>query len=587
MGNYYDFAGRRINIPGTYVKRVFPDNSSAGAITGRVVIMGEAKNGGIPFDAFESVEDVLNIVSDPTQAKNVFGGGDLYYGAEFYLTPTTDERFNKPQSAICLVVNQMTQAEINLKDSGANNILVLKSKKFGTDGNLYAIKLSAGSNTGKMVEVLYKGESVLKKDDVQLPLFDIRYIGTGSVATMSITATKITTTVTGTTGEDLDITLADYTDLGSLINFINNNPAYTCTLSGKSDEKADVFDIVTAQDIKTAEYSVVGTVEAIIRQLSSLEDLDVTFASGATRVIPANLTSFEYFSGGSVSAATTQNWTDAFEKLKKYQLNNIVVMSGSETIHQLAKAHVEAMNDIEIRRYRQCGFGAGSSVNTKALRIKEMKSLNSAYVEYCVSEFDRFDYISGERRTFEPYYLYALVAGLRYANNVGMDIVFKYLNVLSTPEVERSDISDYLDAGATLIQKSDDATSGNLFTIVGNNTTFQGSQVTRTNPAVVYMVNVLTKDQELKITEEIRKLDEVANSVIIAKIQNWLITELYPYYKNVKKWITDAPNGQKAFDRVEFSISGEVFTAKAVLTMSVTPRFAFITNEFIVPGQTI
>ena len=261
-------------------------------------------------------------------------------------------------------------------------------------------------------------------------------------------------------------------------------------------------------------------------------------------------------------------------------------MSGSETIHQLVTLHVESMNDLEVRKYRQCGFGSGSSVNTKALRIAEMKSLNSAYTEYCVSEFERFDFIQNQVRTFEPYYLYALVAGLRYANNVGMDIVFKYLDVLSTPEIERKDMSDYLGAGATIIQKSDDATSGNIFEIKGNNTTFQGSQVTRTNPAVVYMINVLTKDQELKITEEIRKLDEVANSVIIVKIQNWMITELYPFYRDVKKWITDAP-GQKAFEDVEFTIEGEVFTNEATLTMSVTPRFAFITNKFIVPGQKI
>jgi hypothetical protein len=166
-------------------------------------------------------------------------------------------------------------------------------------------------------------------------------------------------------------------------------------------------------------------------------------------------------------------------------------------------------------------------------------------------------------------------------------VVFKYLNVLSTPEILKSDQEDYAAAGATLIQKTTNVNNINNFEIKVNNTTYQGSQVTRTNPSVVYEINVLTKDYEEQVIEKLRALDTVANSVIIATIQNWITTFLFPKYRDDYKWITDGPNGQKAFDNVLFTQSGEQFITTATLTMSVTPRFAFNFLTFIVPGQTI
>lgn len=589
MARFFDFAGRLINVPGTYTKRLFPNEQGSGAVTGLAVIMGEASKGGIPFDAFTDIEDVLNVVTGQAQALNLFGGGDIYYGAEFYLTPTNDDRFNTPGEAVCIVVNQMTQAVTTLDDGIPNEIIEIAFNVWGTDGNLAAIKLSTGTNTGKLLEVIHRGESLLNQDDIILSLFDIQYIGSGSAATMTINATTLSTVVTaGDPSDTLAITLADYPDLGSLINFINDNPGYTCTLTGTSDEKTSVFDAVITQDIMTAVYSTVGIVEALIRQLNSLDTITANLKTAAVRTIPENLTNFQYFTGGTVSAATTQDWTDALAKLEKYNLNNIVAMTGSNTLQQLINSHVEKMNDVEERKYRQAGFGAGNATTSKSDRIAEIKALGSAYLEYCVSLFDRYDFVNQEVKTFDPYYLYPMIAGLRYANNVGMDVVFKYVNVLSTPEIDLQDLKDYAAAGATAIQKSEDANSSNLFEIKINNTTYQGNQVTRTNPSVVYEINVLTKDQELQVTEQIRQLDEAANSIIISKIQNWLVTDLYPLqYRDSKKWITDGPDGQKAFDDVVFTLSGEEFTVTATLTMSLTPRFIFITNTFIVPGQRV
>jgi hypothetical protein len=471
--------------------------------------------------------------------------------------------------------------------AGSDEIFDVAFNKYGVDGNTVAIKVSTGSNTGKLIQMNYKGLEILNEDDVTLDLMSIQYTGAAATATMTITATKLTTSCAAVAADDLDITLADFSDMGSLINYINSQENYTCLLTGKSDEKTTVFDAVTAQDIKTEAYICVGIVEAIIRILDSTGVLTVTLHTAAARTVIDNMSEYQYLTGGSVSAATTADWIAALEKLEEYDLNCIVAMTGSATIQNIVSEHVTRMNAVKTKKYRQAGFGAGAVEVTKPLRIAQMKALNSAYIEYCVSEFERIDFVTGEIATFEPYYLFPLIAGLRYANNIGMDVVFKYLNVLSTPKMSLKDMEDYAAAGGTLIQKTVNVNNISQFEIKVNNTTYQGSQVTRTNPSVVYSINVLTKDYEERIIEQIRSLDTVANSVIIAKIQNWILTSLFPFYRDSEKWITDGPDGQKAFDNVSFTQVGEQFTTTATLTMSVTPRFAFNFFTFIVPGQKV
>lgn len=585
MAQFYSFAGQKIILPGSYTQRMFPVNQGAGAVTGEVLILGEATKGGIPYTAFTDVADIINVVDGQAQALEVFGGGDVYYGAEFYLTPTKDTRFNTPSQANCIVVNQMTQATTILLAT-ASPIIDVAFNKFGVDGNTAAVQVSSGTNVGQMIQMIYKGTEVLKQDDVSLSLMSIRYTGGGSAAVMTINGTTLTTTVTGAASDNLSITLANYTDMGSLINFINTQPNYTCLLTGQSDEFTNVFDAVTSQAIKASAYECVGSVEALIRQLNATGVVTAVLHTTAARTPITNMANYQYFTGGTVSAATTADWQAVLTKLETFDLNNIVAMTGSTVIQGYVQAHCDKMNAVKEKMYRQCGFGAGSTTTSKAQRIAQMKALNSAYVEYCVSQFTRFDYVNNATATFYPYYLYALISGFRYANNIGMDIVFKYVNVLSTPDFTRQDKEDYAAAGATIIQKTTNV-NGNNFEIKVNNTTFQGSQVTRTNPAVVYEINVLTKDFEEQVTDQIRSLGEVANSVIIAKIQNWILTSLFPDYRDNKKWITDGPNGQKAFSNVVFTQNGEQFTTTATLTMSVTPRFMFNFMTFIVPGQNV
>ena len=600
MAQYYDFAGQRIILPGGYSKRNFPVNQGGGAAGGKVLILGEATGGGISYNAtFDgasggSVENIINRIDGQPTALNVFGGGALYYGAEFFLTPTMDSRFSSPAEADCIIVNQMTQATCEIKASAAPTIDVAFNT-WGLNGNQAAVLVQAGSVSGKALTLLYRGEKVLDQDNVQMPLMSIQYIGAGSAATMTITGTKLTTTITGGPGsENLDITLANYSSLGALVTYIDGLDAYTCTLLGQSDELTSVFDAVTGQDIKSATYDCQGIVEALIRTISSSDGFTATLHASAPRIAPDNMTSYLYLTGGTVTAAQTSDWTAVLTMLEDYDVDNLVIMSSSTTVQALVNTHCEKMNGIQYKKYRQWGAGAGGSLsttNTKAKKIAQMKALGSAYAEYCVSQFQRFDCVNNVVANFDPMYLYPMIAGLRYANKVGMDVCFKYVNVLSTPDITKADREDYAAAGGTLIQKSTSVLNGATnFEIKVNNTCYQGSQVTRTNPGVVYTINILTKDLEEQVIEKIRALDGAADIMIMSGIENWILTSLLPKYRDNDKYITDYVNPvtgvtQKAFDKVVFVQEGELLKMSAVLTMSVSPRFVFNYLTFITPGQ--
>ena len=600
MAQYYDFAGTKIILPGAYTKRNFPPAQGGGAASGRVLILGEVTGGGVPYDAtFDgasggSVENIINRIDGQATALNVFGGGALYYGAEFFLTPTMDSRFSSPSEADCIIVNPMTQATATLNATAAP-IINVAFNIWGVNGNSAAVKIQAGTNVGKALTLIYRGGKVLDLDDVNLPLMQIRYVGAGTPATMTITGTKLTTAITGGPGsENLDITLANYKSLGELVSFIDDQAAYTCTLLGQSDEKTTIFDVVTSQDIKTGAYDCQAIVEALIRTITSSESFTATLHTAAARTIPDNLSSYTYLAGGTVTAAQTSDWTAVLTMLESYEVNNLVIMSSSTSIQSLVNTHCEKMNGIKYKKYRQWGAGASGatgSTNTKALKLAQMKALGSAYAEYCVSPFQRWDYLNNQLTLFDPMYLYPMISGLRYANKVGMDVVFKYVNVLSTPDISKADQEAYAAAGGTFIQKSISVSTGATnFEIKCNNTCYQGGEVTRTNPSVVYSINILTADLENQVIERIRALDSVADILVMTNIENWITTYLLPKYRDSDKWITDYNNpvtgqSQKAFDKVVFVQEGELLKMSAILTMSVTPRFVFNFLTFITPGQ--
>jgi hypothetical protein len=90
-------------------------------------------------------------------------------------------------------------------------------------------------------------------------VFGIRYTGTGTAATMSVSGNVLTTTVTGGPGGEnisLDLTSASYDTMSELAATINGRSGYSAALvsTGKGAAHTITLADVTAQDIKSAKY---------------------------------------------------------------------------------------------------------------------------------------------------------------------------------------------------------------------------------------------------------------------------------------------------------------------------------------------
>lgn len=165
----------------------------------------------------------------------------------------------------------------------------------------------------------------------------IRYIGTGSAATLTTTATAFTTAVTGGPGGEnlnLDLTAPATATLGQLVKAIDALVGYTCTLGPDADPDAlcnGLFTIVNTQDIRTAQYSLAalaGRMDTVVHAgLGSLVNAINARATRATATriptaitVPANRAQ-TFLAGGTNPVPTLDDWLTALEVVEQEDLH--------------------------------------------------------------------------------------------------------------------------------------------------------------------------------------------------------------------------------------------------------------------------
>lgn len=580
-----NFEGMETNIPGVYNKSEYPPQGGIiGAPTSEVVVLGVTK-GGIPYNAADYDEnDRINSFTSPNQMLKELIGGPAYYTAEFYLTPTKDPNLNTPSRVKVVGVNPSSRATGTLKDAATNDIVDIKSRRYGALANQIARKVEAGTTRGYKATVKFKGNVVGQKDNIALDFLSIQYTGSGSAATMSISGTQLTTVCTGATGDNLTINFSDFPKLGDLVEYINSQDAYTCSLKGRSDYLSNTMDKVTTQDVKTSVYNAMGNVEALIQFLNKEcqgEIIAALHASADRAAIVAD-SGFVFLTSGSDGSATNSDWASALELLEKMGVNHVLAASGDAAVAALVDAHVNRMSQMEQKKNRSAGGGASSTTNTKSARIAEMKALNSARYSYGCTPFYRYDAPNGNIKTeFEPFYLAAMVAGIRFGNHLTTSSVFQTLNILGVAEkYSLDDKKDYLSAGGILVEEDADG-----FAVVDELSTFQGGNLILENPSALRTCDHITLDSQVKIKARLKALKKAPNAIAIKEIQNFLITNLLPGYVRDGLLTEDPQSGEPAFCDIEFDIRGDAFYFNFTGIIPLPLKFVFIKQKFVVIGQ--
>lgn len=581
-----NFEGISTNIPGIYSKSEFPPSLGASGISLNIVAVIGLSKGGIPYNATGLTDpERVNVISSVAQALDTLEDDDGFYMTEFYLSPSNDAALNAPTACLMFRVDPAIQAASTLQDGSSNDIIDLVSLRYGTSGNQTARKVEAATNLGHKVTIKYKGVILAEQNDIGLEYLEIQYSGAGSAAEMNITALQLDTTVTaGSPEEDLVLLFADFPKLGDLVEYINEQPAFTCILKAASDILTTTFDAVTAQDIKTAAYTAVAHVEALIQffNAQSQNEISASLTSAAIRTDVENDANFVFMTAGSKGAAASTDWGNTLTLMEKFRINHILVATGDAAIQAMVNTHINRMSSIEGKRNRTASSGSVAG-QTLALRYAEAKALNNARFEYHFTPFSRFDLVNNNvKKSFAPFLGAAFTAGIRYGNNTTISATFKTINVLSIDEsYSNPEKKTIIGSGGTLFGEEERG-----FTVTHNVSTYQGENLILNLPSMLRTTDAITLDSQSRIQTRLASLLTAADALIIEDTKNFLTSNLLPGYRDSQKWLTDDPiTGDSAFSDVEFTLSGDSFEFKFTGIVPAPLHFGFIKQKFVVVGS--
>lgn len=329
---------------------------------------------------------------------------------------------------------------------------------YGLPANQVKVKQENGTTTGKKVTVAYMTETETF-DNLTRSVFSIQYTGAGSAATMTINVAAathlLTTTVTGA-ADNLSLDLQIYNTIRKLVDAVNATGKYTATiLCDQPDLEVPLnMDNVTAQDVKTAAYTVKSDLQAIIDTVNLKSAYVVLARVTDATAAPANF-AWTFLSGGANGTITNNDWQEAFDLLKTTQVNFIVPLSNSSSIHTMGDAHVAWMSGPNGKSERRQFVGgalqswANESARTTAIAaIKTaIKALNSDRSYHACLGSYHYD-PNGVLKLYPAYITASMYAGIAAGGSPVKPLTRKYLRCYGLEvELRVAEIDEILEAG--------------------------------------------------------------------------------------------------------------------------------------------
>lgn len=342
---------------------------------------------------------------------------------------------------------------------------------WGLHGNQVKLKLADGTNQGKMLTVQFMSETAYVADDVYKASILIQYTGSEASCVLSITDSNLFT-ITPAHTQEITVDFASFKTVQDVVNYINDQPGYSATLSALvPTDPSDELDWVTALDIKSSAVTLQSTVQALIDALNACPwcmgaQYDVTQVG---RVLPDNITTWSYFTGGTDGAYTSSEWATSLEYLETQDIQFIGSSSTDAAIHALIRTHVEKMNSVTGKSERQAILG-GASGETIAQVIARAQAINSAAVCLAYPEFQDWNADESEVIWWAPAYYACKLVGLATCLAINEPLTNKQLSVLGLKSIKTTDLEKLIQGGVCAAYKNPLGQFVNLRQI----TTFQG-----------------------------------------------------------------------------------------------------------------
>lgn len=341
-----------------------------------------------------------------------------------------------------------------------------------TSASELAINLNINRQADGVAEVINAGGNVVLL---------VGYLGT--TASLTIGATTLTTSVSGGTGANLSLVLADFKRLGDLAQYINSQTGYTCSVAtaiwgqiSPLDLDQGTFNI--ASDLGSKPGRIKNDAADFFDTLdsgSSTAQLGTTVVVRAAGGLPDVQATF-YLAGGTLGATTAQNATDAISALEKLRGNFVVPLFSRDAtaditdgltdagssytisgIHAAVSSHVLKMSKLKTRRHRQ-GFVSfrGSFANAK-LAAQNIANYRVA----CAIQDVKALAGDGTIQQFQPWMASVLAAGMQAAGFY-RSLVFKGINASgalmadgSFTDQSDADLEAAIENGIMAIQRPD------------------------------------------------------------------------------------------------------------------------------------
>lgn len=401
----YFFNGREWVTP-TTMSAVNDDalantNLSVGNVT---ALLGES-TGGQP--------GVLLSFGSPAEAQATLISGELLTAAMKAFSPSDET--GGPASVDVIRVNPATQSTLVLKDTNGVASINVASADWGQRTAQLKLTVVPGSIQGLGATVVL-GSASYTVDNLYANPFEIQYEGAAASGQMSITPTQMVLqapagTIVAT------IPFATYPTVGQLVDFINTIPGFAADVNGGAINAPSLngLDTVTAQDVKTAQYSVTAILNQVMSWMNSVAPLSqplitATYAEGYTGLLPVAIP-FTYLAGGSDGVTTATQYDAALTTLQQDDVQWVTPISSNPTVWAMVDAHVQYMSTIGMMERRAiCGTALGTTDAAAIAFAFNLNSNRTSLVHLGYYDADLTGVLSG-LQLYSPYLTAAAIAG--------------------------------------------------------------------------------------------------------------------------------------------------------------------------------
>jgi hypothetical protein len=417
----------------------------------------------------------------------------------------------------------------------------------------------------------------------------------GTTATVTITDSLLTTSVTGGSGSNLSVDLSGFPTIADLASYINTQTGYTATVVPESTQNPpSALDNVTAAGICSTTASLEpGRIKKAAYKFNNklAESAVLDFTLTATLGLPDVMANKAFLAGGLKGATTAANFVSVLSDLEGVDVNLVVPLFSRNATADIAdgltdsastytidavnasvKSHVLKMSTAKIKKHRLaiCSFwGSYSDAKSKA------GSLANARICLTMQRSSQVNSV-GAVVNHLPWHTAAIAAGMQAAGFYKA-IINKFANVISFEDPtgfdsgNNGDIEDALDAGLLFLEK---AIIGNKWvsdqTTYGQDTNFVYNSLQAMYGSDLVSLDLTQSFQNAFVGQSLADVDaSTALSFLASKMSQY----------KTQKLIAASDDAPLGFKNAKISISGPIMTVSVEIKLATAILFIPISIE--------